>query len=311
MTETSLRTQPLPRTATGLSEAEAARLLAVRGPQEPPADESLVREHRPGQRLHGLQPDPRRRRSGDVRVRGLGGRALHRDPRGQLGDRDPPGGEGQARPRPARGPRRANRNGHPRRPPAAGRGRPGRDRRSRPGAGRRPARRRRTAGAERRADRRRVDPDRRVAGRAQARRRGGEVGVVRGGGLGPLHRHGRRSRELRGAGRRRGPVVSPPAVAARALAEPSLARAGRGHDPARRDARLRALVAGEAALGSCHDRRRRRRHARARGPDPAHEPHVRRRRAPHGPPRRARAAAQCDRVARCRRRSSASTRRER
>ncbi len=36
MTETSLRTQPLPRTATGLSEAEAARLLAVRGPQEPP-----------------------------------------------------------------------------------------------------------------------------------------------------------------------------------------------------------------------------------------------------------------------------------
>ena len=181
MTETSLRTQPLPRTAPGLSEAEAARLLAVRGPLEPPADEPLVREHRPRQRLHGLQPDPRRRRRRDVRLRRLGGRALPRDPRRQLGDRDRPGGAGEARPRPARRARRAD----TRRSSAT----------AAPRAGRASTRSsigdlvRVQAGDQLVADgrleqsdgpdARRVDPDRRVAGRRPARRRGGAVGLVR------------------------------------------------------------------------------------------------------------------------------------
>ncbi len=50
--------------ARGLSSEEAERRLAARGPVEPPATSRSYVEHRPGQRLHGLQPDP-----GGLRVR--------------------------------------------------------------------------------------------------------------------------------------------------------------------------------------------------------------------------------------------------
>ena len=75
-----------PATA-GLTEAEAARRLAERGPPPRPQHEPLVREHRPRQRLHRLQPDPRRRGRDDAGVRRLAGRALPRRPRRERGDR--------------------------------------------------------------------------------------------------------------------------------------------------------------------------------------------------------------------------------
>ena len=78
-------------------------------------DEPLVREHRPRQRLHDLQPDPGRRRGGDACVRRVAGRALPRHPLLQLGDRDRPGGAREAGARPAGRARRAERHGGPRR----------------------------------------------------------------------------------------------------------------------------------------------------------------------------------------------------
>ena len=71
--------------------------------------EPLVREHRPRQRLHDLQPDPRGRGCADARVRDVAGRALPRDPRRELDDRDHAGGAGEACARPPRRARRAHR----------------------------------------------------------------------------------------------------------------------------------------------------------------------------------------------------------
>src|ERR1700687_4912965 len=88
---------------SGLTEAEATRRLAARGPlpspatsrsyaslvranapppppprRPPPAPghEPLLREHRPCQRPHHLQPDPGRLRRADARLRRVAGLAL-------------------------------------------------------------------------------------------------------------------------------------------------------------------------------------------------------------------------------------------
>ena len=58
--------------ARGLASAEAQRRLAGARARSPASsDEPLVREHRPGQRLHGLQPHPRRLRRAHARARRL------------------------------------------------------------------------------------------------------------------------------------------------------------------------------------------------------------------------------------------------
>ena len=158
--------------ASGLTEAEARRLLKQRGPSRPPQTSrsyaSIVRANvftvfNLILAVFGVA---------DARLRRLARRAVPRHPRRQHGDRDRPGGARQARARPAgaRSSRRARhvvRDGHVAR---RARGRGGR---------RRPASRRRAGDqvvadgevdAQRRPARRRVDPDRRVASRSRARR---------------------------------------------------------------------------------------------------------------------------------------------
>ena len=103
---------------------------------------------------------------------------------------------------------------------------------------RRPGRRGRDGARERRAATRRVDSDRRVAaGRARAGR-ARALGRVRRRGSRALRGHGRRPRELRGASRR-GSARLPPS----ALAVPGRPRPARGRArPARRPPRHRALA---------------------------------------------------------------------
>ena len=194
------------------------------------------------------------------------------------------------------------RDGRPRRrEPREGR-RGGRPEAISSGAGGRPGRRRRRARRERPARARRVDPDRRVApgpARPGEEVRSGSFAVE---GAGAYVVDGRRRRQLRAADRRRGARVPPSAVAARARHQPAALRARRAHGPARRDLRLRALAAGRPGARGGRDGRRRHRHARPRGADPAREPDLRGRRAADVTPRRARAAAQRGRVARLGRR---------
>ena len=149
--------------ARGLTEGEAARLLARTGAIRPD-DEPLVREHRPRQRLHGLQPHPRRRRRCDARVRRVAGRALPRRARLELGDRDHAGDPREARARPARRARRADGDRRSRRGRANGCRRPGR-RRATCCASSRETRSSPTASWRRAdgVDARRVDPHGRVA----------------------------------------------------------------------------------------------------------------------------------------------------
>ena len=81
-------------------------------------DEPLHREHRPRERLHGLQPRPAGLRRDHARLRQVAGRRLPRDPDRERGDRHRPGGAGQERARPARSARHADarvvRDGEPR-----------------------------------------------------------------------------------------------------------------------------------------------------------------------------------------------------
>ena len=204
---------------------------------------------------------------------------------------------GETGARPARGARRAPCHGRPRGTAAAGRGRGGRRGRPDPGRVGRSARRGRQSRAGGRSLARRVDPHRRVTGRGEVRRRRGALRVVRRGGVGTVHRDGRREGELRGEGGGRRAYLPPPALSARAVAQPAPAHHGRHHGAARRHLRLRALRAGEVGEGDGHDGGRGNRHAHPRRPDPAGERHVRSRSAADGATWRPRPAAERDRVA--------------
>ena len=146
---------------------------------------------------------------------------------------------------------------------------------------------------------RRVDPDGRVAA---GRPRRGESACA------PARSSSReratfevergRRAELCGADHRRGADLPTSALAARARAQPPADHARRGDRAARDRPRDRAL-------GTAHAARRGRAHVRRRGryprpgrADPPCERDVRRRGASDGPPRRPRAAAERDRVAR-------------
>ena len=203
----------------------------------------LLREHRARERLHGVQPDPRRVRRPDARIRLVAGRALPRRARRELHDRDRPGGARQASARSPLRARRPDRDRPARRRAASPRPRGGRRRRPGPPPAGRPARRGWADGRERGPPARRVDPHRRVGPRPARGGRRAPVGILRRRGHGPVHgRCGRRG-ELRGPDHGPGACLPSPALTARAGDEPAALRARRGDDPARLPARLRALGA--------------------------------------------------------------------
>ena len=240
----------------------------------------------------------------DARVRRVAGRALPRVLVANSGDRDRAGGTREARARPARGARGADRDRRPRRrAPTRRTSTRRRRRRPRRAPAGRPGRRGRRARRGERPGARRVDPDGRVAaGGAERRRdevRSGSFAVE-----GDRRVRGDRGRrgQLRDADHRRGARVPPSALAARARDQPAAARARRDHRAARAAARRRALGAPHAAAHAVPTSVAAVVTLVPEGPDPAREPHLRGRRAAHGAPRRARAAAERGRVARLRRR---------
>ena len=101
-----------------------------------------------------------------------------------------------------------------------------------------------------------------------------------------------------------GARVPPPALAARAGASTGCCSwlVGLSRSSARSLGYSLLASRRRASHDARRDRDRRRREPRARGADPAHQPHLPRGGAPDGPARRARAAAQRDRVARVGRR---------
>ena len=287
--------------ASGLTEAEARRLLKQRRPVAPAADEQVLREHRPRQRLHRLQPDPRRLRRAHARLRRLARLAVPRHPRRQLGDRDRPGGARQARARPARAARRAERATLVRDGQRA-RHRRGRGGRRRPASGDEPGDQVVADGEvapQRRPARRRVDPDRRVARRRTRAGRGAPLRLVR-----------RRRRAAPSRSRPSAREATPSASSARRAS--SAIRARRCELAVNR--LLYVLVAFVVVLGGLLGFSLWHRQASINdavststagvvtmipeGLIALVEPHLRGRRGADGPPRRAGPAAQRDRVAR-------------
>ena len=260
-------------------------------------DEPVVREHRPRQRLHDLQPDPGRRRGGDDRLRRVAGRPLPRDPVLQHDDRDRPGGEGQAGAGPAGRARRADGDRRQGRRCPAGQRRQGRRRRPAPRAGRRPDRRRRARQDRFRPQGRRVDPDGRVATRGSRTLGGGALRLVRGRRHRRVRGDGCRRGELRVEDRRRGTLVQASALTARAGPQQPAAHPRRRDRAARPPPRLRALPPAHQAERCGADRGRGHGHDRAGGTDSAHEPDLCRRRAANGTAGSARPAAERARVA--------------
>ncbi len=132
-------------------------------------------------------------------------------------------------------------------------------------------------------------------GRARARG-GGPLRFVRGRGRWVIRGDGGGRAELRGEGHRRGALVQASPLAARAGAESPAPGARRGDASSRCAARLRTLGASHAPPHGGSDRGRGDRDDGSRGPDPAHKPYLRRRRNPARATRRARPAAERDRV---------------
>ena len=167
--------------------------------------------------------------------------------------------------------------------------------------GRRPGHRRRLARRRRRPAPGRVDPQRRVRAGAAGGRRTGALRRVRRRGHRRVRGHRRRRRQLRRAPHRRGPLVPPPALPAGARGQPAAVRPRRPDARPWRDPRLLALPPPRAPACRGRDLDGGDRDARSRRADAAGQPHLRRGRGAHGAARRARAAAQRDRVARVRR----------